>query len=61
MFVGYERQVDKLKWKLWEIAYSISYDVFGDLPITWDIKHKRNNAFFRYCLYTSKDTKSECS
>uniref|UniRef100_A0AAU8GE65 Uncharacterized protein n=1 Tax=Salmonella phage vB_SEnST11_KE22 TaxID=3161173 RepID=A0AAU8GE65_9CAUD len=34
--------------KFWEKLYDVSYFVFGNLPITYDIKHKMNMAYMRY-------------
>lgn len=40
----------KVTWKFWELAYSASWHVLGDLPFTWQMKDKRNSAFFAYNL-----------
>ncbi|AKJ73566.1 hypothetical protein SP40_125 [Salmonella phage 40] len=34
--------------KFWEKLYDVSYFVFGNLPITYDIKHKMNMAYMKY-------------
>lgn len=40
----------KIRWKAYEALYSICWHVFGQLPITWDMKHRRNMAFTAYQL-----------
>lgn len=40
----------KFAWKFWELAYSASWCMLGDLPFTWQMKDKRNSAFFNYNL-----------
>jgi len=45
----------KLAWKWWEFAYSASWYLLGDMPFTWDMKAKRNNAFFAYNLNKQVD------
>lgn len=46
----------KLKWAYhwWEFVYGASWYVLGDLPFTWQMKAKRNNAFFAYSLNKQK-------
>lgn len=46
-----ERRIDYVKWKLWSFAYGVSWYVFGNLPITYDIKHLMNMAYTRYTLH----------
>ena len=46
-----QRKIDKALWKFWEYAHKASWYVLGDLPFTWDMKAKRNNAYFRYILH----------
>ena len=45
------RAFKKWVWKFWEMTYSLSWFLFGNLPITWDIKAKRNKAYFAYVLH----------
>ena len=45
-----QRKIDKALWKFWQVAHDVSWFVFGDLPLTWELKHKRNMAYFRYTL-----------
>lgn len=41
---------EKLIFKFWEKLYDLSYFLFGNLPITYDIKHKMNMAYVNYHL-----------
>lgn len=56
IFGGEERTMSvkkllfKIRWKAYEALYSICWHVFGQLPITWDMKHRRNMAFAAYQL-----------
>lgn len=45
-----KKQAYKLRWKGYECLYSASWHIFGQMPITWDLKHKRNMAFTAYQL-----------
>lgn len=36
--------------KFWEKLYDLSYFLFGNLPITYDVKHKMNMAWMNYHL-----------
>lgn len=49
-----QRKIDKALWKFWQKAHEVSWFVFGDLPFTWELKHKRNMAYVRYTLHTDK-------
>lgn len=45
-----EQVKNKYLWKFWEYAHAASWYVLGDLPFTWDLKHKRNMAYMRYTM-----------
>lgn len=45
-----KKRLYKLRWQAWEYAYSASWHIFGQMPITWDIKHRRNMAFTAFQL-----------
>lgn len=47
-----QRKIDKALWNFWEYAHIASWHVLGDLPFTWDMKAKRNAAYFKYILHT---------
>ncbi|AFU63762.1 hypothetical protein GECvBMG_gp246c [Salmonella phage GEC_vB_MG] len=34
--------------KFWEKMYDLRYFMFGNLPITYDVKHKMNMAYMKY-------------
>lgn len=55
--MSYQRKFDKLLWKFFEYAHKVSWYVLGDLPFTWDMKHKRNMAYIRYVLHTDSEVK----
>jgi len=48
--MSWQRKKDKALWKMWEYAHVASWYVLGDLPFTWDLKHKRNMAYMRYTM-----------
>ena len=48
------RNLDLFLFKFWEKVYDVSYFVFGNLPITWDVKNQMNMAYVRYHLHTDK-------
>ena len=43
-----EKRSKYLVFKFWETMYDICYLVFGNLPVTYDVKHKMNMAYMRY-------------
>ncbi|AUE23263.1 hypothetical protein Ro1_00037 [Raoultella phage Ro1] len=43
-----EKRSKYLVFKFWEIMYDVCYFVFGNLPVTYDVKHKMNMAYMRY-------------
>lgn len=47
-----QRKIDKALWKFWEYAYKASWYLLGGLPFTWEIKAKRNKAYFKYILHS---------
>lgn len=45
------RKIDFIKFKFWELAYDVSYFVLGNLPYTYEVKHKMNMAYIRFHLH----------
>lgn len=43
-----EKRSKYLVFKFWETMYDVCYLVFGNLLVTFDVKHKMNMAYMRY-------------
>lgn len=48
------RSIAYYKFKCWEKLYDLSYLIFGNLPVTEDIKHKMYLSYMKYRLHERK-------